>query len=221
MRDTTWRSYSTEDFAPDAIRWQLAAKVSSTAFCSLARRQLGLRNRPGKGAWRAGEARVKLGGDGKANAGNLAESNRAVQAGRQDIPGYFVRQNYVQKKVACNCDAPYRLAKQYDRLGIAMSRSTLTDLFHAAAIKLEPLYKRLLAIVAASEIVQADETSLKMQRPSKLVLQPCHQRGWPHSRRMYRVEHEVRARHIVRTDEHLAIHCSLESQDVLVILGGL
>jgi transposase len=61
----------------------------------------------------------------------------------------------------------YRLAKQYQRLGISMSRSTLTDLFHAAAEKLEPLYKRLLALVARSDIVQADETSMKMQRPSK------------------------------------------------------
>jgi transposase len=61
----------------------------------------------------------------------------------------------------------YRLAKQYQRLGIPMSRSTLTDLFHAAAEKLAPLYKRLLDLVARSDIVQADETSLKMQRPSK------------------------------------------------------
>jgi transposase len=61
----------------------------------------------------------------------------------------------------------YRLAKQYQRLGIPMGRSTLTDLFHAAAQKLEPLYRRLLALVARSDIVQADETSLKMQRPSK------------------------------------------------------
>lgn len=61
----------------------------------------------------------------------------------------------------------YRLAQQYQRLGIPMGRSTLTDLFHAAAQKLEPLYQRLLALVARSDIVQADETSLKMQRPSK------------------------------------------------------
>ena len=61
----------------------------------------------------------------------------------------------------------HRLAKQYQRLGIPMNRSTLTDLFHAAAEKLEPLYKRLLALVARSDIVQADETSMKMQRPNK------------------------------------------------------
>jgi transposase len=61
----------------------------------------------------------------------------------------------------------HRLAKQYQRLGIPMARSTLTDLFHAAAKKLEPLWKRLLVIIAQSEIVQADETSLKMQRPNR------------------------------------------------------
>jgi transposase len=61
----------------------------------------------------------------------------------------------------------HRLAKQYQRLSIPMARSTLTDLFHRAAEKLQPLWKRLLAIIAASEIVQADETSLKMQRPNK------------------------------------------------------
>jgi transposase len=59
----------------------------------------------------------------------------------------------------------HRLAKQYQRLGIPMSRSTLTDLFHAAAEKLAPLSQRLMQLVAASEIVQADETSLVMQKP--------------------------------------------------------
>jgi transposase len=61
----------------------------------------------------------------------------------------------------------HRLAKQYQRLGIPMARSTLNDLFHGAAAKLEPLWKRLLATIAKSEIVQADETSMKMQRPNK------------------------------------------------------
>jgi transposase len=61
----------------------------------------------------------------------------------------------------------HRLAKQYQRLGIPMSRSTLNDLFHAAAEKLLPLSDRLLAAVARSDVVQADETSMKMQRPDK------------------------------------------------------
>lgn len=59
----------------------------------------------------------------------------------------------------------HRLAKQYQRLGIPMSRSTLTDLFHATAEKLAPLSQRLVKLVADSEIVQADETSLVMQKP--------------------------------------------------------
>ena len=61
----------------------------------------------------------------------------------------------------------YRQAKQLSRLGIPISRSTLTDLLHQAAQSLEPLAARLLELVAAAEIVQADETSLKMQKPNK------------------------------------------------------
>src|SRR5581483_10775125 len=61
----------------------------------------------------------------------------------------------------------YRQAKQMSRLGIPISRSTLTDLLHQAARQLAPLSKRLLALVAAAEVVQADETSLKMQQPNK------------------------------------------------------
>lgn len=57
----------------------------------------------------------------------------------------------------------HRLAKQYQRLGIPMSRSTLTDLFHAAATSVRPLSDRLAELVAAEEIVQADETPMKMQ----------------------------------------------------------
>jgi len=61
----------------------------------------------------------------------------------------------------------YRQAKQMSRLGIPISRSTLTDLLHQAARQLAPLSKRLLELVAGSEVVQADETSLKMQQPNK------------------------------------------------------
>lgn len=61
----------------------------------------------------------------------------------------------------------YRLAKQFLRMGVPIVRSTLNDLFHRAADKLKPLYKRLLEIIAYSEIVQADETPLLMQRPNR------------------------------------------------------
>lgn len=137
---------------------------------------------------------------GKTVDGLLGEGKRTTVY--EYVPGYFVRQEHVQEKLACRCgqyiataEPPpraldksqygagfiahlcvmkcadsiplHRLAKQYQRLGIPMARSTLTDLFHRAGEKLEPLWKRLIAIIAASEVVQADETSLKMQRPNK------------------------------------------------------
>jgi transposase len=61
----------------------------------------------------------------------------------------------------------YRLAKQYERVGIPMARSTLTTLFHACARRLSPLSDRALQIVAESEIVQADETPIVMQQPNR------------------------------------------------------
>jgi transposase len=61
----------------------------------------------------------------------------------------------------------YRQAKQLARLGIPISRSTLGDLFHQVARELRPLAARLLALVAESEVVLADETSMKMQQPNK------------------------------------------------------
>jgi len=61
----------------------------------------------------------------------------------------------------------YRLAKQYARIGLPIARSSLTGLFHAAAKRLSPLSDRLLRLVAASEIVQADETPILMQQPNR------------------------------------------------------
>ena len=61
----------------------------------------------------------------------------------------------------------YRLAKQFARLGIPIPRSTLTDLFHQVARELVPLSERLVKLVAASEVVLADETPMKMQRPNR------------------------------------------------------
>jgi transposase len=61
----------------------------------------------------------------------------------------------------------HRLARQYQRVGIPMSRSTLNDHFHATAIKLTALSHRLLQVIAESRIVLADETPLVMQRPNR------------------------------------------------------
>jgi transposase len=57
----------------------------------------------------------------------------------------------------------YRLEKEFQRLGVPMNRSSLTDMFHAAADVLEPLSQRLLQKVRDAEVVHADETSLKVQ----------------------------------------------------------
>ena len=61
----------------------------------------------------------------------------------------------------------YRLAKQFQRLGVFIVRSTLNDLFHRAAAKLEALYKRLIELIRLMGVVQADETRMLMQRPNK------------------------------------------------------
>lgn len=61
----------------------------------------------------------------------------------------------------------YRQARQLSRLGIPISRSTLTDLLHQTARSVGPLADRLLELIAEAEVVQADETSLKMQKPNK------------------------------------------------------
>ncbi len=61
----------------------------------------------------------------------------------------------------------YRLEKRFERLGIPMSRATMTDIFHAAAERVEPLVARLAQRIANLEIVLADETSMRLQDRKK------------------------------------------------------
>ncbi|RKG61324.1 IS66 family transposase [Corallococcus sp. CA054B] len=56
----------------------------------------------------------------------------------------------------------HRLAQRVERGGVPMSRSTLTDLFHQSASVLLPLSSHLLQAIAASEVVWADETPLRV-----------------------------------------------------------
>lgn len=56
----------------------------------------------------------------------------------------------------------YRLEKDFQRLGLPIRRSTMTDLFHRAAQLLAPPVARLLGRIRAAEIVRADETSKKV-----------------------------------------------------------
>ncbi len=55
-----------------------------------------------------------------------------------------------------------RLAKQYRRTGIPLNRSTLIDLFHRTATETSPLWRRLVELVPALEIAQADETTMRV-----------------------------------------------------------
>lgn len=63
--------------------------------------------------------------------------------------------------------AQYNLAKEYERIGVPISRSTINTLFHRAASVLSPLAQRLFVRIAATDLVLADETSMRMQRAEK------------------------------------------------------
>lgn len=78
--------------------------------------------------------------------------------------------SFVAHVVTAKCAdnrAQYNLAKEYQRVGIPMSRSTLNSLFHRAASELSPLVARLFARIRETEVVQADETSIKVQTSTK------------------------------------------------------
>ena len=60
-----------------------------------------------------------------------------------------------------------RQAKAYERAGVPMSRSTLTDVFHRVAEITAPLASRLLKIIAQSPVVLADETTIRVQEKGK------------------------------------------------------
>jgi len=57
----------------------------------------------------------------------------------------------------------YRQAKQFERAGVPMNRSTLCNLFHRSASLLDPLYQRMLELVSKENHVGADETPLPVQ----------------------------------------------------------
>lgn len=103
----------------------------------------------------------------------------------------------------------YRLEKEFERLGVPVSRSTMTDMFHNAADVLEPLSERLLQLVRGADVVHADQTPLKVQaegacrsgyiwnssarryprcsrRRRVHRIQRCHSGRWPSPRRVSR-----------------------------------
>ncbi len=64
----------------------------------------------------------------------------------------------------CGDSTPiYRIEKQLLRHSIPIGRSTLNSLFLRAGEELKPIYDRMLVFVRAEWLVQADETSMKVQ----------------------------------------------------------
>lgn len=61
----------------------------------------------------------------------------------------------------------YRQAKQFNRAGVPICRSTLCDLFHRSAGLLKPLQQRMLELIAKSRYVNADETPIQVQEEEK------------------------------------------------------
>lgn len=61
----------------------------------------------------------------------------------------------------------YRLEKQFKRLGVPMSRSTMTSLFHRCGELLAPISNRIVQLIAGSQIVMADETTARIQTSDK------------------------------------------------------
>lgn len=66
-----------------------------------------------------------------------------------------------------DCLPLYRQAKQYRRMGVPISRSTLTDLFHRGAELLSSLSGRLVELVPEQPVVQGDETVIRVQAKGK------------------------------------------------------
>lgn len=56
----------------------------------------------------------------------------------------------------------HRLEQAFARTGVPMARSTMNELFHRAAQKLEPLREPLFAAIRGDHVVHADETSFKL-----------------------------------------------------------
>ena len=68
----------------------------------------------------------------------------------------------------CNDSIPlYRQAKQLERAGVPVGRSSLCDAFHRCARLLEPLHVRIVEIVGQDPYVNADETPIPVQDEEK------------------------------------------------------
>ena len=58
----------------------------------------------------------------------------------------------------------HRQAKQFERSGVRMNRSTLGDVFHRTAELTSPIARRIMEKIAQSEHINADETPLQVMK---------------------------------------------------------
>lgn len=83
-----------------------------------------------------------------------AEAPKAIEKGQYG-PGFIA---HLVTAKCCDSIPLYRQAKAFARTGVPINRTTLGDLFHAAARATEPLYRRLLELIRIADYVRADET---------------------------------------------------------------
>ena len=78
-------------------------------------------------------------------------------------PGFMA---YLAIAKTLDCVPLYRLEKAFKRSGVPISRSTMNTLYHRVGNALGIVAQRIMAQVAASDIVLADETTLQTQEQS-------------------------------------------------------
>lgn len=94
--------------------------------------------------------------------GHQVTSERPVRATEKSDYGPNLVAHVVVEKVATSTPM-YRQSKALERQGLKLHRNSLLDMFHAAAHALRPIWSRLLEQLAESSLVQADETSIRVQ----------------------------------------------------------
>lgn len=92
-----------------------------------------------------------------------AEAPKAIEKGQYG-PGLIA---HVVTSKCCDSIPLYRQAKVLSRAGVPIARTTLGDLFHAAARATEPLYRRLLELIQFEDYVRADETPQRVLAEGK------------------------------------------------------
>lgn len=94
--------------------------------------------------------------------GEVVTAPAPVKVIDKGLPGPNLLVQVVLSKYRDHCPLTRQVAI-YRRLGVELSRNTLVDWIAAVANLLQPLARRILALVLTSHVVQADDTKLKVQ----------------------------------------------------------